>query len=204
MSVDYHNYVNEYREPCIYCNEYKGSHFKFYYRSSTIEVPYCSKKCFFEDGNTLKSNKYTRSIDQWIKSGGREKALKLEKEKLDSQRKENEQKERLKEQQEIARKNKKTQNDRLIAKGLVIAAIAGFGYFFFLYNPYSSEQMSKACDCADNSYENNQIPFDYLTPSEQRKRSDCFDLFKPEDFKLLKDDTKEIYDRMVDACNRSK
>lgn len=202
-----HKFIAEHRQSCRYCNEYKGSHFQFTYREDSLVVPYCSKKCFIEDGNTLESNEYTEFVDQWIESGGREQALELEQEErklLDSQLKENEQKRKLKEQQEIADKIKKTQSNRLITIVLTLVAIAGLGYYFFLYNPYSEEQMSNACDCADNSYENTQIPFDNLSFSEQRKRSFCFDLFKPKDFELLQDDTKEIYDRMIDACNRSK
>lgn len=195
-----HKFLSEHRQSCRYCNEYKGSHFEFTYREDSLVVPYCSKKCFIEDGNTLESNEYTQFVDQLIESGGRDEAIK-EKQKSDKAYKE---RRNIEEQQEIAEKNKKAKNNRLIQFATFAIVIGGLGYYFFLYNPYSSEQMSNACDCADNSYENTQIPADNLTPSEQRKRSDCFDLFKPEDFELLKDDTKEIYNRMVDACNRSK
>lgn len=195
-----HKFLSEHRQSCRYCNEYKGSHFEFTYREDSLVVPYCSKKCFIEDGNTLESNEYTQFVDQWIESGGRDEAIK-EKQKSDKAYKE---RRNIEEKQEIAEKNKKAKNNRLMQFATFAIVIGGLGYYFFLYNPYSEEQMSNACDCADNSYENTQIPADNLTPSEQRKRSDCFDLFKPEDFELLKDDTKEIYNRMVDACNRSK
>lgn len=201
-----HKFLTEHRQSCRYCNEYKGSHFQFTYREDSLVVPYCSKKCFIEDGNTLESNEYTEFVDQWIESGGREQALELEQEKRklrDYQLKEVEQKRKLRQQEEIANAQF-NRRFRLITNGLTLVAIAGLGYYFFLYNPYSDEQMSNACDCADNSYENTQISFDNLSFSEQRKRSFCFDLFKPKDFELLKDDTKEIYDRMIDACNRSK
>jgi len=195
-----HKFLSEHRQACRYCNEYKGSHLEFTYRDDSLVVPYCSKKCFIEDGNTLESNEYTQFVDQWIESGGRDEAIK----KQQQSDKAYEERRKIEEQQEIAEKNKKAKNNRLIQFATFAIVIGGLGYYFFLYNPYSSEQMSKACDCADNSYENNQIPADNLSPSEQRKRYDCYNLFKPEDFELLKDDTKEIYDRMIDACNRSK
>ena len=195
-----HKFLSEHRQACRYCNEYKGSHLEFTYRDDSLVVPYCSKKCFIEDGNTLESNIYTQFVDQWIESGGRDEAIKkqLQSDKAYEERR------KIEEQQEITEKNKKAKNNRLIQFATFAIVIGGLGYYFFLYNPYSSEQMSKACDCAGNSYENNQIPADNLSPSEQRKRYDCFELFKPEDFEILKDDTKEIYDRMIDACNRSK
>lgn len=195
-----HKFLSEHRQACRYCNEYKGSHLEFTYRDDSLVVPYCSKKCFIEDGNTLESNIYTQFVDQWVESGGRDEAIKKQQQSDMAY----EERRKIEEQQEIAEKIKKTQSNRLITIALTLVAIAGLGYYFFLYNPYSEEQMSNACDCADNSYENTQIPADNLSPSEQRKRSSCFDLFKPDDFELLKDDTKEIYDRMVDACNRSK
>jgi hypothetical protein len=70
-----HKFIAEHRQSCRYCNEYKGSHFEFTYREDSLVVPYCSKKCFIEDGNTLESNEYTQFVDQWIESGGREQAM---------------------------------------------------------------------------------------------------------------------------------
>ncbi|MFM1795052.1 MAG: hypothetical protein RL642_1437 [Bacteroidota bacterium] len=195
-----HKFNAEYRQPCRYCNEYKGSHFEFTYLNDSLVVPYCSKKCFIEDGNTLESNEYTQFVDQWIESGGRNRAI--EEQQLSD--KQYQERRKVDEQQEITDKNKKAKNNRLLQFVTFAIVIGGLGYYFLFYNPYSSEQMSNACDCVDNSYENNQIPADNLTPSDQKRRYECFELFKPKDFEILQDDTKEVYDLMVDACDRSK
>jgi len=202
-----HKFNAEYRQPCRYCNEYKGSHFEFTYLKDSLVVPYCSKKCFIEDGNTLESNEYTQFVDQWIESGGREQALEQDKEERRLrivEQKEYDQKRKLEEEREIAEKKKKAKNNRLITIGLTIATIAGLGYYFFLYNPYSDEQLANACDCVENSYENTGIAADDLLYEEQKKRrSYCFNLFEPEDFKLLEDDLQEIYENMEKACEKS-
>jgi hypothetical protein len=195
-----HKFNAEYRQPCRYCNEYKGSHFEFTYLNDSLVVPYCSKKCFIEDGNTLESNEYTQFVDQWIESGGRNRAI--EEQQLSD--KQYQERRKIDEQQEIAEKNKKAKNNRLLQFIVFAIVIGGLGYYFFLYNPYSSEQMSNACDCVENSYENTGIAADNLPYEEQKKRSYCFDLFKPEDFKLLEDDLQEIYENMEKACEKSR
>jgi len=201
-----HKFNAEYRQPCRYCNEYKGSHFEFTYLKDSLVVPYCSKKCFIEDGNILESNEYTQFVDRWIESGGREQALEQYKEERKlriAEQKEYDQKRKLEEQQEIAEKKKKAKINRLLQFTVFAIVIGGLGYYFFLYNPYSSEQMSNACDCVENSYEKTGIAADNLPYEEQKKRSYCFDLFKPEDFELLEDDLKEIYENMEKACEKS-
>jgi hypothetical protein len=197
--IGQHKFNAEHRQPCRYCNEYKGSHFEFTYLKDSLIVPYCSKKCFIEDGNTLESNEYTQFVDQWIESGGRDRAI--EEQQLSD--KQYQERRKIDEQQEIAEKNKKAKNNRLLQFTVFAIVIGGLGYYFFLYNPYSSEQMSNACDCVENSYENTGIVADNLPYEEQKKRSYCFDLFKPEDFKLLEDDLQEIYQNMEKACEKS-
>jgi hypothetical protein len=161
-----HKFNAEHRQPCRYCNEYKGSHFEFTYLNDSLVVPYCSKKCFIEDGNTLESNEYTQFVDQWIESGGRNRAI--EEQQLSD--KQYQERRKVDEQQEITDKNKKAKNNRLLQFVTFAIVIGGLGYYFLFYNPYSSEQMSNACDCVDNSYENNQIHADNLTPSDKKRR----------------------------------
>lgn len=95
-------------------------------------VPYCSKKCFIEDGNTLESNIYTQFVDQWVESWGRDEAIK----KQQQSDKAYEERRKIEEQQEIAEKNKKAKNNRLIQFATFAIVIGGLGYYFFLYNPY--------------------------------------------------------------------
>lgn len=62
---------------------------------------------------------------------------------------------------------------------------------------YNQKQMNAACDCYHNSWKYNHKQFDFMTPSEQKMRKDCFDLFKPAGYKLGDD----IDVLMKEACD---
>ncbi len=49
---------------------------------------------------------------------------------------------------------------------------------------FTEEQLNQACECNENSYTNKPIAFDNMTSSDQQKRTNCFELFKPEDYKI--------------------
>lgn len=200
MSYGSHSFLSESRQTCRYCNEYKGSQLEFNHNKETITIPYCSKKCFYEDGNDLNSNIYTKYVDEWIKSGERDKAIQLSKIKD----KEYIEKRELEEQKEESKKRTKSKNNRILRLILLLTVIAVIVYYFFLYNPYTEEQMINACDCHENSYEKTRVRGDNLSPSNQSRRIYCFDLFKPKDFDLMKDDLNEIDKNMMKACEKSR
>ena len=74
----------------------------------------------------------------------------------------------------------------------------------FFYSSYSDEQLSRACECYENSYDYTGKPGDDLSQSDLKIRVDCFDFFKPEDFKLSEVDLNQIYERMKDTCEESR
>jgi hypothetical protein len=203
LSHGFHSFLRDLRQPCRYCNEFKGSHYEFNHNQDQVKVPYCSKKCFIEDGNDLTNNEYTTYLNDWAASGELELAIvkTIEKKKSDDAyfKKQRKQTELEEQQKKIASKNIKI----FITISLLVLTIAGLGYYFFLYNPYSDEQLANACDFVENSYENTGIAADNLPYEEQKKRSYCFNLFEPEDFKLLEDDLQEIYENMEKACEKS-
>jgi hypothetical protein len=49
---------------------------------------------------------------------------------------------------------------------------------------FTEEQLNQACECNENSYTNKPIAFDNMTSSDQQKRTNCFELFKPEDYMI--------------------
>jgi len=83
---------------------------------------------------------------------------------------------------------------------LTLIVFCGLIYWMFFYSSYSDEQLSRACECYENSYDYTGKPGDDLSQSDLKIRVDCFDLFKPDDFKLLEDDINEIDKMMQDAC----
>jgi hypothetical protein len=62
---------------------------------------------------------------------------------------------------------------------------------------YNQKQMEAACDCYHNSWNYNHKKFDFMTAREQKMRKDCFDLFKPDDYKL--GDDVDVF--MKEACD---
>ena len=66
--------------------------------------------------------------------------------------------------------------------------------------PFTEIQLSRACDCYENSYEQTGIHGDYLNASDRERRSKCLDLFTPEDFRFMEDDFDIIYQNMKKAC----
>jgi hypothetical protein len=49
---------------------------------------------------------------------------------------------------------------------------------------FTEEQLNQACECNEDSYTNKPIAYDNMTSSDQQKRTNCFELFKPEDYKI--------------------
>ena len=97
--------------------------------------------------------------------------------------------------------DKKSKSSRNGCLALVIVLVGvGFFYWLFLYNSFSEEQLSKACECYDVSYDNTGIAYDDLPKKDQEKRSQCYDLFKKNKDEPF--DNKEA-SRMRRACKRS-
>ena len=87
---------------------------------------------------------------------------------------------------------------------IIFALIFYQDYIFGNKIDFTKEQLSKACDCYENSYEQTGIRGDDLSKSDLKIRIDCLDLFEPEDFSYLKDDLDLIYQRMTQACDESR
>jgi hypothetical protein len=49
---------------------------------------------------------------------------------------------------------------------------------------FTEEQLNQACECNENSYTNKPIAFDNMTSSDQQKRTNCFELFKPSEYRI--------------------
>ncbi len=49
---------------------------------------------------------------------------------------------------------------------------------------FTKEQLNQACECNENSYTNKPIAFDNMTSSDQQKRTNCFELFKPSEYRI--------------------
>ena len=133
-----------------------------------------------------------------------------EKKTLEEKRKEQEQlakiiqKDKKKYAADIDKKQKESSNvdkgSKSSALGcLTLIVFCGLIYWMFFYSSYSDEQLSRACECYENSYDYTGKPGDDLSQSDLKIRVDCFDLFKPDDFKLLEDDINEIDKMMQDA-----
>ena len=67
-------------------------------------------------------------------------------------------------------------------------------------NPsFTDEQLDKACDCYNNSFEVTRIVGDDLSPQDRASRIRCCELFEPKDYQF--DDGMDIvYQNMKDAC----
>ena len=49
---------------------------------------------------------------------------------------------------------------------------------------FTEEQLNQACECNEDSYSNKPIAYDNMSSSDQKKRTNCFELFKPEDYMI--------------------
>ena len=49
---------------------------------------------------------------------------------------------------------------------------------------FTEEQLIQACECNEESYSNKPIAYDNMNSSDQQKRNNCFELFKPEDYMI--------------------
>ena len=49
---------------------------------------------------------------------------------------------------------------------------------------FTEEQLIQACECNEDSYSNKPIAYDNMSSSDQKKRTNCFELFKPEDYMI--------------------
>ena len=74
-------------------------------------------------------------------------------------------------------------------------------YIFLPSLNYTKEQKERACECYSLSYEVTGIAGDDLPPEKLSKRIECFDLFTPEGFRLMKDDIELPTKRMREACD---
>ena len=68
---------------------------------------------------------------------------------------------------------------------------------------FTNEQLTKACDCYNNSFEVTKIHGDDLSPQDRASRINCSKLFEPKDYKFT-DNMDIIYHNMKDACEAKK
>ena len=68
---------------------------------------------------------------------------------------------------------------------------------------FTNEQLTKACDCYNNSFEVTKIHGDDLSPQDRASRINCSKLFEPKDYKFT-DNMDIIYQNMKDACEAKK